>query len=413
MRGPTVFLACALSSSLLAVAAPLEVRQDSNDSSCTAETLSPDTWNNLDIDTFMNDWAAQNVTPAASNNIQALASSFGAPNFFCGLDNFCNAGQPCLPITLPAWYLMVAIQNWNSYMNSLNTAIIFASSILSMKLPSIVSDFYPDPDDNVTPLQNIVRMFSTVLSIVPFTGPVSTAAGAASTGLSFLAGQMHAPEPTDKFMAWSNVGNSLSEVVQLYQQAVSDSIQATIDAQLNATNGVNSVVAGGRFLGVSQNFTQADLQDQVTSVIETFAIGLTLQARKVFIYRDSYSGDSECRTPYLGGWTEYCVIDAGGGGAVYYTLLSIDSNGNSNPELDAADIMVNKYGLVQSQFLEIPTHCFDQNNKTQLAFPFQGDALPLSAWDPCVFNLQVCDAPNHDVYDKGISDICRDQGLDI
>lgn len=92
MRGPTVFLACALSSSLLAVAAPLEVRQDSNDSSCTAETLSPDTWNNLDIDTFMNDWAAQNVTPAASNNIQALASSFGAPNFFW------SARSPWLPL---------------------------------------------------------------------------------------------------------------------------------------------------------------------------------------------------------------------------------------------------------------------------------------------------------------------------
>ncbi|EOD48349.1 hypothetical protein UCRNP2_4901 [Neofusicoccum parvum UCRNP2] len=413
MRSPSLLVAYALSTSVCGLALPLEARQDTDDATCTAEALTPDTWKSLDIDTFMNDWTAYNITPTEKNNIQTLSASFGAPNFFCGLDSFCNAGQPCLPIDLPAWYLMVAIQNWNNYMNSLNTAITFASSIMGLKLPSIVNDFYPKPKDDITPLKNIVRMFSTVLSVVPFTGQVATVASGASSGLSFLSTQMTPPEAPDLYMSWSNVASSLGEVVTQYQASVSDSIQRTIDAQVNTTGGINEIVAGGNFLGVTQNFTQADLQETVLSVIETFSIGLTLQAQKIFIYRDSYSGDTECRTPYLGGWTEYCVMDAGGGGPVYYFLLKSDGDSNAEPQLDAADLMVNKYGLTQSQFMEIPTHCYDQNNKQQLAFPFD-NALPLSATTPCVFNLLVCDASDRADINKGIVDWCRnDQGLDI
>ncbi|CAI6337943.1 unnamed protein product [Periconia digitata] len=76
--------------------------------SCASEALDPTTWTKLNIDDFLAE-AAKNYTKTTTNNVQALASSFGAPNFFCGLDNFCNAGQPCLPIKLPAWYIPCAI----------------------------------------------------------------------------------------------------------------------------------------------------------------------------------------------------------------------------------------------------------------------------------------------------------------
>ena len=72
--------------------------------SCASEALDPATWTNLKIDDFLVE-AAKYYTRTKTNNVQSLANSFGAPNFFCGLDNFCNAGQPCLPIKLPAWYV--------------------------------------------------------------------------------------------------------------------------------------------------------------------------------------------------------------------------------------------------------------------------------------------------------------------
>lgn len=84
--------------------APLPQGTGTGADSCASEALDPATWTKLKIDDFLAT-AAKNYTKTKTNNVQSLAASFGAPNFFCGLDNFCNAGQPCLPIQLPAWYV--------------------------------------------------------------------------------------------------------------------------------------------------------------------------------------------------------------------------------------------------------------------------------------------------------------------
>lgn len=103
-----------------------------------------------------------------------------------GLDNFCNAGQPCVPVDMPAWYGLIAIQNWNSYMNSINTAITFASSIISLTLPGIVSDLSISPPDDVTPMKNLYKAMTTIIGLIPFTGPVATGAGALTQGVNFI-----------------------------------------------------------------------------------------------------------------------------------------------------------------------------------------------------------------------------------
>lgn len=89
-------------------------------------------------------------------------------------------------MTLPAWYALLAIQNWNSYMNSVNTAISFASSIISLTLPSLVSDLNVQPKDDVTPMKNLYKMFTSVLGMIPFTGAVATAAGGVTQGIDFI-----------------------------------------------------------------------------------------------------------------------------------------------------------------------------------------------------------------------------------
>ena len=123
----SLFLSMLFSTFILAASAmgysagsPLPQGTGTGADSCKTDPLTGDTWKTLDIDTFLKDvctefirllyknidisqWTAANVTKATTNNIQALSASFGAPNFFCGLDQFCNADQPCLPVTLPAW----------------------------------------------------------------------------------------------------------------------------------------------------------------------------------------------------------------------------------------------------------------------------------------------------------------------
>lgn len=85
---------------------PLPQGVGSGADSCPSDPLNADTWTKAKVDAFLVE-AAGNYTRTDFNNIQSLADSFGAPNFFCGLDKFCNAGQPCLPITLPAWYALL------------------------------------------------------------------------------------------------------------------------------------------------------------------------------------------------------------------------------------------------------------------------------------------------------------------
>ena len=140
-------------------------------------------------------------------------------------------------------------------MNSLDTAITFASSIASLTLPSIVTDFFPQTKDNVTPLKNIAKIFTTILGVVPFVGPISTAANAVNGGTNFVLSKVNPPAQTDLFLKWSDISASLATVVQSYQTAVSTYVKATLDAQIGATGAIDSVIYGGHFLGIAQNFS--------------------------------------------------------------------------------------------------------------------------------------------------------------
>lgn len=306
-------------------------------------------------------------------------------------------------------YAMVAIQNWNSYMNSINTAINFASSIAALSLPAIVQDFYPKPEDNITPLKNIAKIFTSVLSIVPFTGAVATVAGDVGKTITFLTGELKVPTEPDRFLAWSDLSNSLGAVVTDYQAAVSNSLKATLDAKVNETNGINSILSGGAFLGISQNFTQADLQLNIIDSINVHAISLVLQAQKIFIYRFPNGCTNEDDDPY-----KLCVAgsDAEGGDSGY-TMLKSDSDANAVPQIDFTKLLLEKYGMTKEQFLVGPAACFDANGKKQLADPFN-DILPIDKTTQCLFNLQVCGQGDAGWKDNtGIVDNCRIQGLDI
>jgi hypothetical protein len=125
-------------------------------------------------------------------------------------------------------------------MNGLNTAITFASSIISLKLGEIVQDVYPDPQDNITPLKNAGSMISSVLSIIPFTGPVAGAVGTVNSGLGFVLAHATPPEPVNKFLAWSNVAGSMGDVIRDFQAAVSTSVDRILDAEIDdPTNGIS------------------------------------------------------------------------------------------------------------------------------------------------------------------------------
>ncbi|KAH6871542.1 hypothetical protein B0T10DRAFT_568245 [Thelonectria olida] len=370
--------------------------------SCDTEPLSESTWTSLDIDAYLKSWAA-NVTTTPTNNVQSLADSFGAPNFFCGLDQFCNAGQPCTPVEPPAWYALVAIQNWNNYMNSINTAVGFSSNIISLTLPGIVSDLYPKPDDNVTPLRNILRAVTSTIGVIPFAGTVAGIGKNAFEKYTNYALTLVNPPTTDKFLSWTNVAESLAGVIQDYQAAVSDSLKKVLDTPVADAGGIYEQLQGGRFLGISQNFTQSDLQRQMIDSFKVYSIGLALQAQKMFIvvwptiYADSCTDDASslCQENIDGTFTKYI-------------LTKTDSYDNLKSLNDIGETLTNKYGLSKERFLVDVYKCYKSNGKKQLTDNF-GDFLPIEPTTQCLLNLIVCE----DNADHTIVKACRDGGADI
>lgn len=305
--------------------------------------------------------------------------------------------------------MLVAIQNWNSYMNSLNNAVEFASSIVGLTLPGIVSDFFPDPVNNVTPLEEIGKVFTSVLGIVPFTGAIKTASSVVTGGLNFVIGQVKPPALPNLFLDWSSVSTSLATVVQDYQSAVSSSITSILNAPVNSTDGINSILTGGNFLGVSQNFTQTDIQSEIINSTNVLAISLVLQAQKVFIFRTNNT--EPCDTDNGGlGLSQLCVTN--GGTSTDYLLSQSDSHGNNNDMDSVADLLVNKYGISQEAFLVGPGACKDEHGGAQLSDPFNG-TIPLDSTTTCLFNLIVCESTIGDNTNLGIVQDCRNQGLDV
>lgn len=296
-------------------------------------------------------------------------------------------------------------------MNSMNTAIGFAGSILSLKIPQIVQDVFPDPIDNITPLGNMVSIIGGVLSVVPVTGAISTAASASMQfGLDFVNSRLLPPTPTDRFLVWSDIASSIADVVREYQAVLSSSMTAILNAAIDdPNNGINKIISKGTFLGVSQNFTQTDLQRAVVDSITMNALGLALQAQKVFVVR--YFNVRDCRTQSE---DSICVKNDGSQTFTVWALIRSLGKGRADSTVDLSKILMNKYGMTKLEFLKGPTDCYDNNGKKQLTNPFNR-GMPLDPKAPCVFNLLVCDKDSSgDRLNIGLIEYCqKHQGLNI
>ncbi|KAL5598725.1 hypothetical protein BROUX41_003364 [Berkeleyomyces rouxiae] len=386
----------ALSVLKLATATPVALPQNNGDGadSCPTEALTEATWTKLKVDEFLNTTAGKLTT----NNVQGFASSLGAPNFFCGLDKFCNAGQPCLPVDLPGWYALVAIQNYNSYMNSLNTAVSFAANIMALEMPAIIKDIWPKAPDDSTSLKELTSIVSLGLSVVPFTGALKQAASATKGVTSFLGNQIKPPAQPDLFVKWSDLASSISTVVKDYQAVISTSLQNTLNAEINnETMGINSILAGGGFLGVSQNFTESDMQKGIIESMKLRSIALALQGRKAFVYR-SIGG---CYNPNNEASKGCGTVD----GVDYSYALRM----GDEEQQELAGTLINKYGLTAEIFLQGPSACFDRN-KVQLYTP---EVLPADPKAACIFNLPVCTFNRDTFPGRTVAENCRLQGIDV
>ncbi|KAH9447545.1 hypothetical protein MJO28_011059 [Puccinia striiformis f. sp. tritici] len=101
--------------------------------------LTPETWKKLEMDNFI-----AGIDGIDKMTLTEFARKVGAANFFCGIGLSCNAGQLCNPVAGKNWLVLVAIQRWNSYLNSLYQGIATAVTIVRDASAEMITDFIPD-----------------------------------------------------------------------------------------------------------------------------------------------------------------------------------------------------------------------------------------------------------------------------
>lgn len=295
-------------------------------------------------------------------------------------------------------YALVAIQNYNNYMNALNTAVSFAASIMALEMPAVIKDFWPEPVDDATPMKDVYAMITLGLSVVPFTGAMAKAVTVPKGVVSFLSGQLKPPTPPNLFVKWSDVGASISSAVKDYQSAISTSLKTTLAAEAqDPASGISGVLSGGGFLGVAQNFTQSDMQANIIDSMKLRSIALALQAQKAFIYRGSggcFNSNNDA--------SKFCAtVD----GVEWQYALRM----GEDEQVSIAGKILNDYGIPKEVFLQGPANCFDEH-KVQLFTP---EFLPVDPKSPCIFNLPVCTFNADTFPGRTIQENCRLQDMDV
>jgi hypothetical protein len=193
--------------------------------------------------------------------------------------------------------------------------------------------------------------------------------------------QVKVPEPTDKFVAWSNIAGQMGNVVSQYQTHVSDGFKKILDAPVDDTNsGILKVIAKGAFLGYSQNVTQSDLQKGVIDTFRVYSAGLALRAQGIQLSVADNTNPSngntctesvkhwgvagDCRDDGNGNWRQVVLVDKDG-----YAQEGIMQK------------LIDNYGLTPQIALQDNVDCNNADPTT--------DSLPLDPKTKCLFTLPL------------------------
>ncbi|WQF84419.1 hypothetical protein CDEST_09433 [Colletotrichum destructivum] len=407
---------------------------DPQDSDCEPGELSNTTWVENNVDAFLAN-ASQHYTEYPYDNVQALGAYLGAPNFFCGVNTWCNAGQPCSPVTLPGWYVvfhrkflyvliganfqryaLMGVQGWNNYVNNLNLALTYTATILSFKLSKLVNDLWPAQKDNVTGWKIFIAWVNGVINAFPTTAVYGATAGAWASAVQgggiISSGMMVAPSGGDQFIRWSDLANQMGSQIDEYKKAVGAYAKTVIDAPIADPKwGINKVLSGGVFLTRDNNITQDDVDNWMYKSISTNAMGLLMQTQNVYIIRTFNKTECDPTPDAI-----FCEIQPNN----KWTERRFQKRKSSKPENKLAKKLIETYGLTKEQVLKGPTDCFDASDYEQLINPWETlteKGLTLEPIRLCNFNVNVCNFDEAEDYGYAYNSDhtdgwCEAQGID-
>ncbi|KNZ53041.1 hypothetical protein VP01_3360g2 [Puccinia sorghi] len=405
---------------------------------CQPTTLSSALWSKLNLNGYLLQYPGGHET-----SLEELAAKSGLLNFDCGIDKLCYAGQLtrlcqlCLPVKGRDWYVLVAAQEWNSYMNVVYQAVGFAMTMMqgikemnhhcSGIIPSMVTprtiyiceaqikDFFPDKKDDWAIAKAYLTFLSGFSKVHPTEGHVSDTKWwmqLVQGQIGLLAGEANImdyaviPDPVNQHDKWTYFIYQLSKTQDLIQTKLTQNSEEIISSGISTEQGIYGALKDGVFLidhVHSQNLVNlaASQQSEMKLSIQLNLLAaiwekqvmtwssihlLIWNHQKFFILRgsDPCDGNGENGASSINNQISYCDPDN-----IMMKIVQLKSKNKINSEIYNGHLVLEKYNFTAGFLTERAWKC--QSNNNQFQPDVWNSSKPIKIDSECSFNLAVCD----------------------
>ncbi|KAI9625882.1 hypothetical protein H4Q26_016130 [Puccinia striiformis f. sp. tritici PST-130] len=390
---------------------------------CRPRTLSPALWSKLNLDAYLREYPGGQDT-----SLEELAVKSRLLNFDCGIDKMCYAGQLCSPVKGNDWYVLVAAQEWNSYMNVVYQAVGFAMTMMQGIIPSMIKDLFPDKHDDWAIAKAYLTFLSSCAKVHPTEGHISDTKWwmqlvqgqiGLSAGGANIMDYAVIPDPVNQHDKWTYFIYQLSKTQDLIQSKLTQNSEEIISSGISTEQGIYGVLKDGGFLidhvhAQSRVNLAASQQSEMKLSIQLNLLAAIWEKQKFFILRGSEPCDGDGANGASAGNNQlsYCGPDN-----IMMKIVQLKTKNKIASEIYNGHLVSDKYNFTAQFLTERAWKC--QSNTKQFEPEVWNSSKPIKIDSECNFNLAVCDLTAPDTRElrqkgKSITHICRNYlGLPI
>ncbi|EGG09582.1 uncharacterized protein MELLADRAFT_104118 [Melampsora larici-populina 98AG31] len=353
-------------------------------------------------------------------------------NLACGIGRSCDVGQLCSGAQAPAWYILVATQNWNDLMNSIYTSIAFADSSCNGHRSEPTTKRHNNQNCHVKlPLSTsslaLIGVLASSTGIVPgwvFPGcgiwVYLTIQGFLYTTVSEIGLWQNTmrdpPDVISGYTKWADFSWTLSMMQDRTQQMIANYTLGVLQAGISTQKGMYGALQNGAFL-------EAPLSPPESEALNAYERVVTLRLLSAVLKSQSQT-DEICRV-FLSFEEVIPVIiqDLTGLLMVHQfcltaTIPELQADGTKTiKKFFGSSKIATKYGFTPEFLTTAAWNCQKKYGKYEYD-PYAEAGLPLDINTECIFNLPVCDCTEQvvkEARERGVrtAKACQDAGVPI
>ncbi|POW03999.1 hypothetical protein PSTT_10711, partial [Puccinia striiformis] len=366
---------------------------------CMSRPLSPRLWTEMGMNEFLRDYRnGENL------NLLQLANQANLTNFDCGIEKLCYADQLCQPVRGKEWYILVAAQEWNTFMNAAYQSIGWAMTMMqgSRFLPRLTR-YLVNHQSNFD-LRVCFGQSHThrgLLTYPKWLYQLIQGEFGLFAGVSNLMDDIIMKNPVNQHDKWTAFSYALSKSQDQAQMAIANLSQSVIEAGISTENGMYGVLKDGNFLMRSskthkKNHEKLDnvagnKESEMKVSVQLHLLAAIWEQQNYFITRGS---DPCTGAGPDGAWGGDKVLSYCGPDNVMMNIIQAKGKHAVN-HVHNAKLVTEKYNFSVKFLTEAAWNCQKQSGKFE--FDVWNSTDPIKFDDQCSFNLPVCDLTRPDI----------------